>query len=224
MLVRYAVLGPLDLGVREPAPAKPSRRGVWRTATISTASSRVASQVALPELEPFRTPAPDARADDQRAPGQCGAGARSGSRLPTDATHVRYNEGLGILGFGIDVLLGRNHRRAGHADPEYSPHVLYTNVVEPILRWTFVRKGYALVHGACLAFGDDAYPGDGPTDTGKTTTMLRILAEATPGSDKPGAFISDDLTLVSPDGRVLTYPKPMTISHHTGQGGQPTAP
>jgi len=29
----------------------------------------------------------------------------------------------------------------------YSPHVLYTNVIEPLLRWTFVKRGYALVHG-----------------------------------------------------------------------------
>ena len=26
---------------------------------------------------------------------------------------------------------------------ERSPHVLYTNVVEPILRWTMASKGYA---------------------------------------------------------------------------------
>ena len=29
------------------------------------------------------------------------------------------------------------------------------------------------------------------------------------------SFLSDDLTLVTPDGRVLTYPKPLTISRHT---------
>jgi dolichol-phosphate mannosyltransferase len=33
--------------------------------------------------------------------------------------------------------------------------------------------------------------------------------------DHPYSFLSDDLTLVSPDGRVLTYPKPLTISRHT---------
>ena len=76
-----------------------------------------------------------------------------------------------------------------------SPHVLYTNIVEPLLRWTFVEKGFALVHGACLAFGDDAYLVTARTDTGKTTTMLRVL-DSQPGC----SFISDDLTLVSPEG------------------------
>jgi len=92
--------------------------------------------------------------------------------------------------------------------------VLYTNVIEPILRWTFVKKGYALVHGATIAFGDDAYLITALTDTGKTTTLLKILAHQRRQGDQAG-FISDDMTIVSPDGNVLTYPKPMTISAHT---------
>ena len=55
------------------------------------------------------------------------------------------------------------------------------------------------------------------TDTGKTTTILKTLDR------HPHAFLSDDLTLVCPDGRVLTYPKPLTISRHTVRGGQDAA-
>jgi hypothetical protein len=91
----------------------------------------------------------------------------------------------------------------------HSPHVLYTNVVEPILRWMFVRAGYSLVHGACVEFGDRAYLVTAQTDTGKTTTILKSLENHGTG------FLSDDLTLLRPDGRVLTYPKPLTISRHT---------
>jgi dolichol-phosphate mannosyltransferase len=90
-----------------------------------------------------------------------------------------------------------------------SPHVLYTNVVEPILRWTFAERGYALVHAACLADRGRAFLLTARTDTGKTTTSLKIL------DSTPFSFLSDDLTLVTPDGRVLTYPKPLTISRHT---------
>ena len=95
-----------------------------------------------------------------------------------------------------------------------SPHVLYTNVVEPILRWTFVEKGYALVHGATLAFGDEGCMVTARTDTGKTTTLLKILAYQRRSSDQ-AAFLSDDMTIVSPDGTAMTYPKPLTISFHT---------
>ena len=90
-----------------------------------------------------------------------------------------------------------------------SPHVLYTNVVEPILRWTFASKGYALVHAACFADGDHAFMLTARTDTGKTTTTLKLL------DHYPYSFLSDDLTIVCPDGRVLAYPKPLTISRHT---------
>jgi hypothetical protein len=90
-----------------------------------------------------------------------------------------------------------------------SPHVLYTNVVEPILRWTFAAKGYALVHAACFADGDHAFMLTARTDTGKTTTTLKLL------DHYPYSFLSDDLTIVCPDGRVLAYPKPLTISRHT---------
>jgi dolichol-phosphate mannosyltransferase len=47
------------------------------------------------------------------------------------------------------------------------------------------------------------------TDTGKTTTALKLLDRY------PYSFLSDDLTILCPDGRVLAYPKPLTISRHT---------
>jgi hypothetical protein len=89
--------------------------------------------------------------------------------------------------------------------------VLYTNVVEPILRWAFCERGYALVHAACLAAGERALMITARTDTGKTTTTLKTLDR------HDYSFVSDDLTLLCPDGRVLTYPKPLTISRHTVQ-------
>ena len=87
-------------------------------------------------------------------------------------------------------------------------------MVEPILRWTFVKKGYALVHGATLAFGSEAFIITARTDTGKTTTLLKILSHQRRNSDR-AAFLSDDMTIVSPTGVAMTYPKPLTISAHT---------
>jgi dolichol-phosphate mannosyltransferase len=130
-----------------------------------------------------------------------------------DAHQIRYTEGPGRLGFGVEITALAGGRFAVTAQPllRRSPHVLYTNVVEPILRWTFVERGYALVHAACFADGDRAFLITARTDTGKTTTTLKTLDR------HPYAFVSDDLTIVCPDGRVLTYPKPLTISRHTVQ-------
>jgi hypothetical protein len=129
------------------------------------------------------------------------------------AHQLRYSEGPGRLGFGVEITELADRRIAVTAAPllRHSPHVLYTNVVEPILRWTFVGRGYALVHAACFADGERAFLITARTDTGKTTTTLKTLDR------HPYSFVSDDLTIVCPDGRVLTYPKPLTISRHTVQ-------
>jgi dolichol-phosphate mannosyltransferase len=123
---------------------------------------------------------------------------------------VRYAEWPGSRGFAIELRFGEGIDIVASPLLRDSPHVLYTNVVEPVLRWSFVERGFALVHGACVAVDGQAFLITARTDTGKTTTMLRVL-----DSQPDYAFLSDDLSLVSPDGRVLTYPKPLTISRHT---------
>ena len=159
----------------------------------------VLSDARLPELERFRVGGligePDIRV-------RIGPVATKGSGL-------RYHEGPGGLGFAVAIDLGDRVEATASPLLRRSPHVLYTNVVEPILRWTFAARGYALVHAACLAAGEDAFLVTARTDTGKTTTSLRILDR------HPYSFLSDDLTLISPHGWVLTYPKPLTISRHT---------
>jgi dolichol-phosphate mannosyltransferase len=122
---------------------------------------------------------------------------------------LRYAEGRGY-GFGIAIeQVGERIDVLATPLLERSPHVLYTNVVEPILRWLLASKGYALVHGACFAHEGDAMMVTAQTDTGKTTTCLKLLDR------QPYSFLSDDLTILCADGRVLGYPKPLTISRHT---------
>ena len=171
----------------------------------------VTSQAVLPELEPFRV---NYAISQPTIVVKIGKPARQ-TRNP-GTRHLFYTESLGILGFQAEIVIGEHIEVVASPLLRYSPHVLYTNLVEPILRWTFVRKGYALVHGATLAFGKQAYMITARTDTGKTTTLLKILNHQRRDTDR-AAFVSDDLTLVSPDGQVMTYPKPLTISHHTVQ-------
>ena len=167
----------------------------------------VQSEGKLPELEPFRVDALDRPPDVL---------VRIGP-LPTEAPkapdrfsrHLRYRERTGNLGFAADVTIGERVEVLAAPLLRRSPHVLYTNLVEPILRWEFARRGYALAHGACVSRGDDAFMITARTDTGKTTTMLKLL------DAEPYAFLSDDLTIVGPNGDLLPYPKPLTISNHT---------
>ena len=126
-----------------------------------------------------------------------------------DGDRASYVERVGFTGFGVEIEMGDRIDVTASWLLRRSPHVLYTNVVEPILRWAFVERGYALVHAACMADGGRACLITARTDTGKTTTALKTLDAL------PFSFLSDDLTLLCPDGRVLSYPKPLTISRHT---------
>ena len=91
----------------------------------------------------------------------------------------------------------------------WSHHVLYTNVVEPLLRFLLVSRGVVLLHCASVDTERGALLMSAQTDTGKTSTLLRLLMH------RPWGFMGDDMAIVRPDGRVLSYPKPMTLSLHT---------
>jgi len=171
----------------------------------------VESPVRLRELEKFRVERLGEPASIRVHIGKLSRSQSELVRALSFTPHTRYDEGLGRFGFGVDISMGTTTQVVASPLLARSPHVLYTNVVEPILRWLFVSRGYALVHGACIAQGESATMVTAQTDTGKTTTILKLL-------DRGGMrFLSDDLTLVDEDGRVLAYPKPLTISSHTVQ-------
>jgi dolichol-phosphate mannosyltransferase len=169
----------------------------------------VTSQVALPELARFRVPEQLVDPSVSVRIGAVRRGPDHNAFVHEGSSRISYVEGRGGFGFGALIEAGERIEVVASPLLGRSPHVLYTNVVEPILRWTFAESGYALVHAACIANGNDALLITAKTDTGKTTTCLRTL------DGRPYRFVSDDLTLLSPDGRVLTYPKPLTISRHT---------
>ena len=171
---------------------------------------RIVSEARLPELDYFSTTEPVERPDIRvrtgrsTSPGEEVAEATDGNHK-----HFRYHEGLGPFGFWVEITRGESMDVVVGRLVKLSPHVLYTNVVEPILRWMLVQKGYALVHGACTCLDGQAALVTARTDTGKTTTILRLLAH------HPLSFLSDDMVILRADGQLLCYPKPLTISRHT---------
>jgi putative flippase GtrA len=184
----------------------------------------VASMFKLPELEYFRVPAlngePDIRVrlerrrrdrrrmSASRAQRSIQIQRRAGNQRRFEK-RIHYGEALGRYGFEISIAHTDCVEVAVSPILKFSLHVLYTNVIEPLLRWSFVRKGYALVHAACVAVDGRAVLVTAQTDTGKTSTILRTV------DNYACSFLSDDMTIVGKDGRVLSYPKPLTISNHT---------
>jgi dolichol-phosphate mannosyltransferase len=66
-----------------------------------------------------------------------------------------------------------------------------------------------LLHCAAIDGDAGALVMSAKTDTGKTSTVLRLLVNHDYG------FLSDDMAILGPGGQILGYPKPMTLSSHT---------
>ena len=143
----------LDLGE---GAAHAKSQPAARSATTSTGSSRVTSDARLPGAGALPGRRADRRADirvrlGRVSPRTAGTPPSATARAPVASDSVS----------SIDIGRCRSRRRPRGCVGR-SPHVLYTNVVEPILRWTFAERGYALVHAACLASGERRVPGHGP--------------------------------------------------------------
>jgi dolichol-phosphate mannosyltransferase len=169
---------------------------------------RVDSEAELAELAYFRTKsttAPDISVRIRRLSSL----PRAHIRLSREGDCVTYREQLGGLGADFNVTMGPPIRVEASPLLALSPHVLYTNVVEALLRFALVSKGFVLLHSAGLAVDGRCSLLSAQTDTGKTSTVINMVRE------RGWGFISDDMAILDPVGIVRTFPKPMTLSYHT---------
>ncbi|MFY1700585.1 GtrA family protein [Micromonospora sp. WMMA1923] len=173
----------------------------------------IGSQIMLPELEFFRAQwVADADLDIKvRVDDVGGRGPQRRAAMTQYAQQdvLRYTEQLGRLGANFRIQLGPPiDIRVGPLLAR-SPHVVYTNILEALLRFVMVSRGHMLLHSACVTLDGVGVMLSALTDTGKTATVLRLLR------DHGGLFLSDDMTIVRPDGVAHCFPKPLTISSHT---------
>ncbi len=211
------LVGPIEVAVEESRPELKSLelalgtpfRHYYDLHGIVT----IGSDVVLPELSYFLTPSPvgdSASPDIAIRVGKVGK-TRSRTRLvrSEDGKTIRWEEQLGrgsanfAIHFGSQILVTSSKALAR------SPHVLYTNVVEALLRFVFVDRGYMLLHAACMDVGGRGIVLSARTDTGKTGTVLKFLRTS------EGRFLSDDMTIIDSAGVARSFPKPLTISQHT---------
>ena len=161
---------------------------------------RLESQVPLPELAYFATPEPLPHVDLAIRVD------RHGTPSPQPGA-ITYSEGLSRFGFGLAVMPGAaftevvlSPRLAG------SPYALYKSVLEPLLRWLLAQRGCALLYGAALARDGAGLLLIPAQDAYKTVVALTAVA-----SDDY-AFMADDFVIVAADGRLFSFPKPVTMT------------
>jgi hypothetical protein len=171
----------------------------------------IGSVVRMKELDFFAADV-DGRLDIEIHPGRVSSGpARRRAQVTQYAAlpAVSYIEQLGRFGSDFHVDMTDNIQVTVGPMLVRSPHVLYTNVVEALLRFVLVSRGYMLLHSACMNLDGRGVMMSALTDTGKTGTVLRLLRE------NPSQFLSDDMTIFDSSGTAFCYPKPLTISQHT---------
>ncbi|HEY0167432.1 MAG TPA: glycosyltransferase [Jatrophihabitans sp.] len=171
----------------------------------------VGSQVPLKELEYFRAQWLGNDVDLSIRIDQVGAGPRTRALMTQHMAPagVSYSEHFGRLGANFRVDIGDKIEVTCSPTLARSPHVLYTNVIEALLRFIAVSRGVILLHSACLEVDGRGLLLSARTDTGKTGSVLKLLRE------HGAKFLSDDMTILHPDGHATCFPKPLTISHHT---------
>jgi dolichol-phosphate mannosyltransferase len=171
----------------------------------------VGSQVPLKELEYFRAQWLGNDVDLSIRIGEVGRGPRTRALMTQHVAPagVSYSEHFGRLGANFRVEIGNKIEVTCSPTLARSPHVLYTNVIEALLRFIAVSRGVILLHSACLELDGHGLLLSARTDTGKTGSVLKLLRE------HGAKFLSDDMTILHPDGHATCFPKPLTISHHT---------
>jgi putative flippase GtrA len=168
----------------------------------------IESSVALRELAYFRT--------DRIGPPDIRIRTGFVSPRPTrrvvfedDGLDLVYREHLGPFGANFSLRMGDPIDIKVSHTLAMSPHVVYTNIVEAFLRFLLVSKGYVLLHSAAIADEHGSTLLSAQTDTGKTSTVITLVRTGR------YRFLSDDMTIITPDGDAISYPKPMTLSFHT---------
>ena len=174
---------------------------------------KVRSDVILYELEYFKSKEfEDSDLSIKTLDSLAGGGLRLTRKIMQDRSassdKILYTEHLGSAGAQFSIGFGQRIEVTINKLISKSKHVLYVNLVEPLLRFLFISRGFILLHSACLDKNESGLLLSAPPDTGKTTTVLKCVKNGF-------SFLSDDMTIIKLPNQALCFPKPMTISSHT---------
>ncbi|MGH2358736.1 MAG: GtrA family protein, partial [Candidatus Limnocylindria bacterium] len=210
-LVRFAVADGWiwSTGEQRLDDETPTSDGRPRRVAFSIAGLlRIESEVPLRELAYFRTDEPGTP-DLVIRVGRVGGLPIRRTRFVNKGPNLEYLEQLGAASANFQIQMGSPIEVRVSPLLASSPHVVYTNVVEALLRFLLVSRGYVLLHSAAITVDGHAVLLSAQTDTGKTSTVIQLVR------DRHYGFLSDDMTIIGPDGVAIGYPKPMTMSFHT---------
>lgn len=162
------------------------------------------SQIPLSDLAYFQVTSSPARIDLQLRVDRHG----TPSRIPGA---ICYDEHLGRFGFGLTVVPGNFTEIIVSPLLETSPAFLFTNVVEPVLRWLMVTRGHSLARVAAVRL-----PVTGESTNKQPRPGLLIAGPMDMGyglgrlcRDEAFEFMADERVIIGQDRLVHSFPKPV---------------
>jgi len=96
----------------------------------------------------------------------------------------------------------------------WGEHILKEFVIEPLIGFKLAAKGYCTLHASAIGINDAGFVFVGEPEAGKTASILGLGANN-------DAFLSDEITLLSNDGVVYSFPSPIRIYYYDLEGMLP---
>lgn len=125
-----------------------------------------------------------------------------------DEIYSKYHYKLSWWRIHITNLEGTPINIRFSGDPFFSSKLLFSALVEPLIKYVLSRKGVNMIHASSLSLNGRGAAFCGASGTGKTTLLLNLL------NHKKSVYYSDDQTIVK-DGVLYSYPTPIGVRTNT---------
>ena len=112
----------------------------------------------------------------------------------------------------LEDLAGRSRVRLNSRFKRFGSDTALEFLVDRILFIKLAQKGCAFVHAGAVEWNGKSALIVAPPDFGKTSTVLSLVGYG-------AKLLGDDHVILTPEGEVMCYPRPQTVSPQTLTGG-----
>lgn len=111
----------------------------------------------------------------------------------------------------LEDLAGRPKVRLNSRFKRFGSNAALEFLVDRILLVKLAQKGCAFVHAGAVEWNGNSALIVAPPDFGKTSTVLSLVGSG-------AKLLGDDHVIITPEGKIMCYPRPQTVSPQTLTG------
>ncbi len=120
---------------------------------------------------------------------------------------VSFDDGIGRFGFAFTITPAKQIEVVISPIIAQAPHVLYVNIVEPLLRYAALRKGFVFVQAGAYTDGHGAVLVSKSGRNASAAATFEIL-----GKNPAARYLAHDSVLIAADGTVFAFPHALTTT------------